>query len=100
MENVDLGAFKNTQFAGCYSDEFKRQDIKLNEAFKTLKERITDPSRVDQMVKGQQTWISFRDKWCAFAESSDQAPSNDVNKLDCLIGLTKTQTQVLNAAEQ
>ena len=100
MEKVDLSAMKNTQFADCYSGELQRQDGLLNQSFKSLKGRITDPSRVDQMVKAQQSWISFRDRWCAFQESSDQAPSHEVNRLDCLVEMTKSQTKFLSDAEQ
>ena len=46
MAKVDLSAMKNLQWVGCYSEELKRQDAKLNEAFRYVQLNIPVDAKV------------------------------------------------------
>lgn len=90
MDLVDAAAMKNTQFAACYSAELNRNDTELNKTYSELRSKL-DAQRQKLLLQGQRAWIGYRDAWCGFEESSDQAPSPQVNKLDCLVQITKSQ---------
>ena len=97
MSKVDIGEIKNMHFATCYAEEQQRDDQSLNLAFTTLHAKLTGDRR-HGMIVGQKAWIEYRNAWCAFEGSSDQAPSREVNCRSCLDALTKAQVERLKAA--
>lgn len=97
MDNVDLGAMKNSQWAGCYSDELKRQDAKLNEAYRHVQRNIPVEAK-DALVKAQRSWISFRDSWCGYEVALPYAPGGEATRLACLVDLTAAQAKKLRGS--
>lgn len=70
MSNVDLSAFKNTQFKSCYAEEQQRDDQALNLAFTTLRGKLSGDRRHAMIIR-QKAW--GRKAWCAFEVTSKQA---------------------------
>lgn len=94
MDKVDLGAMKNTQWAACYAEELKRQDRKLNDAYR-LVQRSAPAEAKEGLVKAQRSWVAFRDNWCAYESVSGLAPGGDASRYACLVDLTSTQAKRL-----
>ena len=98
MDAVDLGAMKISQWTVCYQAELKRQDQFLNAEYQLLKTRLA-PSQHAPLLAGQRAWIAYRDAWCKFQGSLDQAPSPDINALSCLVDLTAEQTKKIKESQ-
>ena len=94
MDAVDLGAFKNTQWAACYEAELKRQDRALNTAYQQIQKQAA-PDLKQALTKGQRAWLAYRDAWCAYEEQTPVAPGGMVNKMACLVDLTIAQIKRL-----
>lgn len=94
MENVDMAAFKNSQWAACAADEIKRQDVILNSEYKKLKSSLSAEQK-DLLTKAQKSWLKFREDWCRFEEVSPSAPGGDANYNLCIMELTNKQIDVI-----
>ena len=94
MENVDLGALKNSQWASCAADEIKRQDVILNSEYKKLKNSLS-PEQRESLTKAQKSWLKFREDWCRFEELSPSAPGGDANYNQCIMELTNKQNDAI-----
>ena len=90
MAKVDLSAMKNLQWVGCYTEELKRQDAKLNESFRYVQLNIPADAK-GALSKAQRSWIAFRDSWCGYEAALPDAPGEEVNRLACLVELTVAQ---------
>ena len=49
----------------CITEEYMRQDARLNTAYKSLKAKV-DPERQKQLLASQRAWLAFRDAYSAF----------------------------------
>lgn len=87
---VDLGAFKNNQFQACYEEEQRTDDRELNRVFVELRGKLS-AERKRLLVVGEKAWLSYRNAWCEFEGTSEQAPSAEVNRLACVDEVTKAQ---------
>ena len=94
MDAVDLSAFKTSQWQGCYEAELKRQDAVLNAAYKTVGAAAAPEARM-LLVKGQKAWLTYREAWCRFEETTPNAPGGAVNYAACLVELTVAQIRRL-----
>ena len=97
MENVDLGAMKNTQWGNCYAQELARQDKVLNAAYRELQAQVPTEAK-DALVKAQRAWIGYRDSWCRLEVELPNAPGGEVNRLSCLVDMTIAQTNRIKEA--
>lgn len=98
LKDVDLSYNKNDGFARCYASALDREDKRLNEEYNTLKGRMYSSTKSSALALAQRTWIDFRDRWCAYEATLDEAPSPEVNRLSCLVGLTSDQANRLAAS--
>ena len=73
MDAVDLGAFKDAQWASCAAQEIKIQDAILNSEYNKL----------------------IRDDWCRFEELSSAAPGSAANYNFCILEETTKQASKL-----
>jgi len=94
MDNVDLGALKNSQWSECYAAELARQDKALNTEYRALQSRIPTEAR-DLLVRGQRSWIAYRDGWCKLEAEMPHAPGGQVNYLACMVDQTVAQIKRL-----
>lgn len=99
MANVDLGALKITQWLACYHAEVQWQDQRLNDEYRKLLARSAPASR-PPLIAAERRWIDFRDAWCKFAATLDEAPSPDVNLADCLMEMTAAQADRLRTTNK
>jgi uncharacterized protein YecT (DUF1311 family) len=90
MSEVDLVAFKNTQWTACYEAEWKRKDKELNSVYQKIKKGAS-PELKQALVKGQRAWIAYRDAWCSYEFLTPIAPGGYVNQAACLVDLTVAQ---------
>jgi len=99
LDNVDFSAFKNTQWLACYLAEYDKQKARREDEFKLLLSRISGQQR-KALLKAERSWISFKEKWCAFEGSYDPADSDpipDVSRASCLAEVTARHADVLHA---
>jgi len=97
MDDVDLSAFKNSQWAACYEAELQIQDRRLNVVYQRV-QRANTPQLKQVLLKGQRAWLIFRDAWCSYEEQAPYAPGGSVNKLACLVSITIDQIERLEAS--
>ncbi len=97
MDDVDLSAFKNSQWAACYEAELQIQDRRLNAVYQRV-QRANTPELKQALLKGQRAWLMFRDAWCSYEEQAPYAPGGEVNKLACLLSITINQIERLEAS--
>lgn len=71
----------------CISAEIKRQDLRLNQAYKTLVTSLT-ATRKKQLQQIQRTWIKYRDQNCDFYVDPDGGSLARVNGGMCLMEMT------------
>jgi uncharacterized protein YecT (DUF1311 family) len=98
MDNVDLGAMKNSQWMACAAEDLEREDEKLNETYRNLIKLNPGKSKVESrnaLIKAQRSWISFRDGWCSYVGTLPYAPSDEINRIWCLRDLTHDQNERL-----
>lgn len=97
-DNVDLGAFKNSQWASCSEDELKRQDVVLNAEYKSLRETLSVSQR-ETLLKAQRSWLKFREDWCRFEEVGRIGPGGSARYYSCLVELTGKQIDALKSSK-
>lgn len=98
METVDLGAFKNTQWASCAQQEVKRQDTILNIEYNKLRKKLS-PDQRDSLTKGQRSWLKFREDWCRFEEKGPSAPGGEANYYFCVLEQTDKQIDAIKTLQ-
>ena len=98
MDGVDLGAFKNTQWASCGEQELKLQDDTLNSEYTKLRKSLS-PEQRELLTKGQKSWLKFREDWCRFEEQGPSAPGGMVNYGFCLLDTTDKQIDLIKGLQ-
>ena len=96
MDAVDLGAFKNNQWAACYEQEMARQDKALNAEYKRLQAKSASPDAAKFLVLGQRAWLAYRTSWCDYEAKQMSAPTPEFNRLACMVNLTASQTKLIH----
>lgn len=71
----------------CMSDETKRQDERLNRAYKLLMSEQS-PERKKQLQDAQRLWIKFRDANCNFYYDPDGGTMATVSGSSCFLEYT------------
>lgn len=99
MDEVDLGAFKNTQWASCGAQEIKRQDVILNVEYKKLKSNLSTEQK-EALIKAQKSWLKYREDWCRFEEVGPSAPGGEAGLNLCIILLTNKQIDAIKDLQQ
>lgn len=90
LDNVDHGAFKNSQWAACAAQEMARQDVILNTEYNKLRKTLSNEQK-QSLTSGQKSWLAFRENWCKFEEQGPAAPGGIANYNFCMIELTNQQ---------
>ena len=83
----------------CIDAEIKRQDVRLNKAYKTLMAAMTaadsTPERKKQLQAAQRAWIKFRDLNCDFYHDPDGGTIAGVNANSCMMQMTADRAKEL-----
>ena len=98
MDSVDLGAFKNTQWASCGEQEYKLQDATLNSEYNKLRKTLS-PEQRELLTKGQKSWLKFREDWCRFEEQGPSAPGGMASYVFCLLETTDKQIDLIKGLQ-
>lgn len=98
MDEVDLGAFKNSQWASCASDEIARQDVVLNREYNALRSSLSPEQRV-ALTKAQKAWLAYREGWCRFDEAGPSAPGGIAGYYFCMLELNDVQIDALESMQ-
>jgi uncharacterized protein YecT (DUF1311 family) len=94
IDKIDFGGMKNSQMINCHSEEFKRQDQKLNQAYRSIQKKVNSGAKIE-LTKAQRSWIAYRDNWCNYEMILNNAPGGELNKAICMVDLTIAQTNRL-----
>ena len=94
IDKIDFGGMKNSQMINCYSEEYKRQDLKLNQAYRSIQNKVDSDAKIE-LTRAQKSWIAYRDNWCNYEMVLNNAPGGEVNKAICMVDLTVAQTNRL-----
>jgi len=98
MSDVDLGAFKNTQWGACYEAELVRQNKRLDLEYKKMQAGYKD---VDKKLldTAKKYWLRYREQWCRYEETLPMAPTPYVNYRACLVSTTIEQINRIKLIE-
>jgi len=85
----------------CASYRWTEQDIRLNAAYKRLREQ-TDKGDLETLLNAQRAWLAYRDAECAFEgrAGAGGGTAEGLYVLWCKEGLTRQQADRLIAAGQ
>lgn len=100
MDNVDLGASKNTQWLACEVGELSRQERRLNREYKKLQASLLNQGvdAAKALVVAERQWLAFREAWCAFEGKAGGAPSPEFQRVTCMAELTEAQANRLSSS--
>ncbi len=84
---------------GCITVEFKRQDVRLNKAYKALMAELPPP-RKTALQEAQRAWLKFRDANCGFYNDPDGGSLALVNANDCMMTATAARARELEGFRQ
>lgn len=78
----------------CIDAEIKRQDARLNKAYKALVADL-NPERKKQLLEAQRSWLKFRDTNCAFYFDPEGGTIARVQAVDCMMTMTASRAKEL-----
>jgi len=78
----------------CIDAEIKRQDARLNKAYKALVADL-NPERKKQLLEAQRAWLKFRDTNCAFYFDPEGGTIARVQAVDCMMTMTASRAKEL-----
>ena len=78
----------------CIGAETRRQDIKLNTAYKDLI-RLIPAQRQKQLQDTQRAWIKYRDLNCDFYADPNSGTSATLNSSSCFLDATASRVKEL-----
>ena len=80
----------------CLDAKTKLQDQRLNNAYKSLGQRI-DPNQRDPLKAAQRLWIQYRDANCRFY-GAQQGTIREIQAVECMRAMTQDRAQELEQA--
>ena len=83
----------------CIDAEIKRQDARLNKAYKALVADL-NPERKKQLLEAQRAWLKFRDTNCAFYYDPEGGTIARVQAVDCMMTMTASRAKELENFNQ
>lgn len=95
MNDVDLGAFKNSQWGACYEAELARQNKRLDLKYKKMQAGYKDVNK-KLFDAAKKSWLAYRESWCRYEEALPIAPTPYVNYRACLVDTTIEQINKLS----
>lgn len=78
----------------CLVDESKRQNIRINNAYKELMNQVS-PQRKKQLEIAQDAWIAYRDENCEFYYDPDGGTIARLSANDCFVSATAARAKEL-----
>ena len=94
MENIDYGAFKNTQMESCVDAELEKQDVILNREYQLLRGSFSQEQKT-ALLNAQRAWLQYRENWCQLESMTDTAPGGVLNYKFCMMSRTAEQINLM-----
>lgn len=91
---MDKAAGVTSDMLDCIGSETKRQDVRLNKAYKDVFPQLS-PARKKQLLDVQRTWIKYRDANCSFYADPDGGTMATVVSNDCFLSATAARAKEL-----
>ena len=91
---MDRFSSSTNDMVRCMTEETKRQDTRLNEAYKAAM-ALQSPERKKQLQAAQRLWIQFRDANCGFYNDPDGGTLARLAANDCVMTSTAQRAQEL-----
>jgi len=83
----------------CIGSETKRQDARLNKAYKEVMEQLP-PARKKQLQEAQRAWLKYRDANCNFYADPDGGTMATVSANDCFMSATAARAKEIEAFKE
>jgi uncharacterized protein YecT (DUF1311 family) len=84
---MDKPGNTTTDMVECIGQEIKREDVRLNNAYKVLMAGIS-PGRKTQLQEAQRAWIKFKDANCSFYLDPDGGSFARIEANQCVLDAT------------
>lgn len=81
---MDRAGAIDPEMRDCYSAEYKRQDKKLNDAYRALLGRL-DPERKKELIEAQKLWLRYTEANCAFYWPKDGGTAERMAAQACAV---------------
>ena len=91
---MDNSGGVTVEMLDCIGAETKRQDIRLNNAYKNVIGLIP-PQRQKQLQETQRAWIKYRDLNCDFYADPNSGTSATLNSSSCFLDTTASRVKEL-----
>ncbi|WP_417667327.1 lysozyme inhibitor LprI family protein [Pseudidiomarina sp.] len=78
----------------CISNEYERQDQRLNDNYQQLRGHLSDERR-DQLLSVQQIWITYKEANCGFYADPEGGTMARINANSCLLSETTRRADEL-----
>ena len=96
---MDKSGGNTSGMVECLSAEAKKQDVRLNKAYKEVLAQLT-PARAIQLKEAQRAWLKFHDANCAYYYDPDGGTMARVSANDCVMSSTATRAKELENFKQ
>ncbi|QJA22996.1 lysozyme inhibitor LprI family protein [Vreelandella piezotolerans] len=78
----------------CISNEYERQDQRLNDNYQQLRGHLSDERR-DQLLSVQRIWITYKEANCGFYAAPEGGTMARINANSCLLSETTRRADEL-----
>lgn len=95
MEN----AVSTADMVACISEEFEREDQRLNDNYQQLRSQLSD-GRKEQLLTAQRAWIAYKDANCDFYADPEGGSLARVSANSCVLTETTDRADELEALMQ
>lgn len=95
MEN----AVSTADMVACISEEFEREDQRLNDNYQELRNQLSD-SRQEQLLTAQRAWIAYKDANCDFYADPEGGTLARVSANSCVLTETTDRADELESLMQ
>lgn len=95
MEN----AVSTADMVACISEEFEREDQRLNDNYQQLRSQLSD-GRKEQLLTAQRAWIAYKDANCDFYADPEGGTLARVSANSCVLTETTDRADELESLMQ
>ncbi|MFC7368854.1 lysozyme inhibitor LprI family protein [Vreelandella zhaodongensis] len=87
-------AYSTLDMVTCISNEYERQDQRLNENYQQLRSQLSSERR-DQLLTAQRAWITYKEANCDFYADPEGGTLARINANSCLLNETTKRADEL-----
>lgn len=87
-------AFSTLDIVTCISNEYERQDQRLNDNYQQLRSQLSSERRA-QLLTAQRAWITYKEANCSFYADPEGGTMARINANSCLLSETTQRADEL-----